>query len=120
MIFHLETGFVGDLPLALFDQLVMELFDSSAAYADNVVMMILDGDFEYRATALELESADQAGLLALGQNPVDGCDADLFTLLDQHLIEVFCADVTAAIVLQHLQNLDAGKRNLKTGFLEFG
>ena len=114
MILDIETGPVGDIVLAQFNDFVMKFMDATASYTDDVIMVIRTGQFEYRAPPLKLQSPDKASLLTLGEDPVDGGHADLLMQAEEHLVDVLCTGMMTGVLLEHLQNSEAWHRDLQT------
>ena len=108
----------GDGALPVFDQLIDELIDASAGDAQDVIVMFTLIEFEYRMTALEVVTGDQAGGLELGQHPVDRRQPHIVPAFQQGLIDILGAHVAMGILLQNLQYLQARQGRLKTRFLK--
>ena len=67
---------------------------------------------EDRLTALEMVALDQAGGFKLGQDAVDGSQANLFTGAQQGFIDILGSQVRILILLQNIENFQAWQRYL--------
>ena len=83
MIAQIETEFLGDRALPLFDDFIVEFLDSPAMYADNVIMVRTAFQFVDRQTALEMVAGDEASGFELGKRTIHGSQPDLFTGIEQ-------------------------------------
>ncbi len=112
-----ETNVVllGDVALALFDHLVGKLDHLATVEADQVVVVLLGSQLKYRLAPLEVVTGDDAGIIKLVENTVDGGKTDLFAKIDKSLIEIFGAGVLAVRLLQDFQNFDSGQGDLEPG-----
>src|ERR1700730_9261067 len=63
--------------LELLDRLIFEFDDAPAALADEVVVMMLAGDFIARLALVEVPLEKQIAFLEQSQRPVDGGVADV-------------------------------------------
>ena len=93
MVLQLEAARLGDRALALLDLGVVELLDPAAVEADQVVVVLALVELEHRLAGLEVVARQDAGLLELHQHAVDGGQADVGVLGEQHLEDVFGAHV---------------------------
>ena len=73
---------------------------------------------EHGLAGFEVVAAQQAGLLKLGQHPVDGGQADVGVFGQQGLVDVFGAQVPALRALKDLQHFDAGQGGLEAAVLD--
>ena len=84
----------------------------------NVIVVRALIDLVDRLAALEMAARQDAGLLELGQHPVDRGQADVGALGQQRLVDILGRHVPLRRVLEHLQNLDAGQRGLEAAVLD--
>ena len=119
MVLQLEAARLRDAALALLDLGVEELLDPAAVEADEVVVVLALVQLEHRLAGLEVGARQDAGLLELHQHAVDGGQADVGVLGEQHLVDVLGAHVALRRLLEHLEHLDARQRRLQAAVLEF-
>ena len=105
----------GDIVLALFDFSIKKLFHPAAVQTYQVVVVLAFIEFIHRFTAFKLAAREQAGLLKLHQNPVNGGQADVCTYIQHQAVYIFCAHVALATFLKQLQNGDARQSGFETG-----
>ena len=110
-----DIEFLGDLALTLFDHFVGELDHLAAVEADQVVVVLLGGQLEYRLATFEVVTGNDTGIIKLVENAIDGSETNLFTQVDQSFIEIFGAGVLAIRLLQDFQDLDTGQGDLEPG-----
>lgn len=98
-----------------FNGLVEELDDLAAFQADHVIVMFLLGNLEQGVATIEVMANDQASGLELGQYAVHGSQADIFTGVQQCLVDVLGAEMSLHVsgLLEDLQDLDARKRDFQ-------
>ena len=107
---------LGDLLLAALDHLVEELDDLAALEAHHMIMVLLLRDLEHGVPPIEVVTDHQARRLELGQHTIDGGEANVFTGIQQSLVDILGAQVMLALgIFQDLQNLDARQGHLETG-----
>src|SRR5690606_37905218 len=111
---------IRDLALQAFDIGVEELFDPAATQAHQVIVVIALVELEDRLAGLEIAALEQAGLLELGEYPVDGREADFVVLGEQLLEHVLGAHVALPTRVEDFEDLQAGQRRLQSCALEFG
>jgi len=102
----------GNDPLALFDGLLHELDDLAALDAHQMVVMATAIELEYRLPAFEVVTAHQPGTLELGEDSVDGCEADLLSFLEEYLVDILCAQMPLIAALERIENLDPRQGHL--------
>ncbi len=112
-----ETDIVlfGNLALALLNHLVGELDHLAAVQANQMVVVLLSRQLEYRLAPFEVMAGHDTGIIKLVENTVDGGEANLFTQIDQAFIEIFGTGVLAVRLLQDFQDLDPGQGDLEPG-----
>jgi len=124
VLLQVEAPLVRDLALALLDLGVDELLDMAAVHAHEVVVVRAFIELEDRSPGLEVPAHEQAGLLELGEDPVDRRQADLDPFLAERAIDVLGAEVAHAgfrrLALEDFQYAQAGRRGLEAAALEFG
>ena len=108
MILDGKSMLLGDGTLAFFDDLVNKLHHFAAFCAHQMVMVPAAVELEYGLAAFEVVPADQASRLELRQHPVNRGQTDLFAVVQQHLVDVFGADMTVVALLQQRQDLYPG------------
>lgn len=115
MVDEFEAMLFGDLVLKPFNGFVVEFDDLAAFQADHVVVMFLLGNLEQGMTTIEVMANDQASGFELSQYAVHGGQADIFTSIQQRLVDVLGAEMSLHVpgLLENLQDLDAGKRDFK-------
>lgn len=111
-----EVFAAGNGMLELFDGGVLKFLHPAAFNADDVVVVVTLIQLENRGAALEMMTDDQAGGFKLGQNPVDRCQADFLTLVDQVAEYFLGAQVTASLSspLENFQDFDAWQGDLES------
>jgi hypothetical protein len=110
-----DIEFFGDLALTLFDHFVGELDHLAAVEANQVVVVLLSGQLEYRLATFEVVTGNDTGIIKLVENAIDGSETNLFTQVDQSFIEIFGAGVLAVRLLQDFQDFDPGQGDLEPG-----
>lgn len=105
-------------PLTVLDHRVDKLLHTTAILTHDMVVMGAVIEFEYRAAALEVVPLHQTGGLELGQDPVDRRQPDIFTRIQQRLVDAFGSQVELMFLLQDLEDLDPWQRDLESGFPE--
>ncbi len=107
MVGHVVAVLAGNGVLALFDRLIKKLGHLAAAGTDHMVVVVALIDLVDRVAAIEVVARDQAGTLELGQDAIDGGDADFLARLEQRPIDILGAHVALRILLQQLQDTHA-------------
>src|SRR4029077_9188308 len=90
-----DAEFARDRLLELLDRLVLEFDDASAALADEVVVMMLAGDFIARLALVEMAFEKQIAFLEQSKRPVDGGVADVRIDFLDFGVEFLGADMAA-------------------------
>ena len=90
-----DAEFARDRLLEFLDRLVFEFDDAAAAFADEVVVMMVAGDFIARLALLEVALVDQVAFLEQAQRAVDGGVADVRIDLLDFGVELLGADMAA-------------------------
>ena len=108
----------GDGTLALLDGLLQELHHLAALDAHQVIMVSALVELEHRLAALEMMAADETGPLELGQDTIDGGEANVLSALQQRLVDVLRAHVAAVAGLEDIENLHPRQRDLESGLLD--
>ncbi len=101
---YLEAAAVCRFVLKLLDFLVTELFHMSALQAHDMVVMTAFVELEHGFAALEMMAHQQTSLLKLRQYAIYGCQANIVTRIDHHLIDIFCGQVTLVAFLEQLKD----------------
>lgn len=90
-------------PLARFDGIIAEFNDLAAIEADQVIVVLLLGQFN-RFTAFEIMTGNNARVIKLVQHAIDGSQPNLFTHVDKTFIEVFRTDMVIVWTLKHFKD----------------
>ena len=114
MILDLETTVFRDFFLPLLDLRINELFDMTALHADEVVMMSALIELEHGLAALKVVTDQQASLLKLGENAIDGREPRFGAVLREQPIDVLGRKMSHRAVFEKLENAQARKRRLET------
>ena len=114
MVLEHITVLVGDIALDLFDPLVAKLDDDAGFQADHMIVVRAIRQLEYGRAALEIVSADETGLLELGQHPIDGGEPEFFPGVEQQPINPLGAQVALLRVLEDLKDLEPGRSYLES------
>ena len=93
MVGELETQLFCNGFLPRLDLFIVKFFYSTAFHTNNVVVMIIGGKLKDRESAFEMMSYDKPCGLKLRQNTVHCRQPDLFTLGQQHFVNILSADV---------------------------
>ncbi len=89
VILYREAAFRRNVSLTAFYFFIEKFFDMTALDANQMIVMIADIEFIDGFIAIEMMADEESGLLELGQNPIDGSQADIDLFPDQHAINVF-------------------------------
>ena len=109
---------LGDHLLAALDLGVVELLDAAARCANEVVVVRAFIELVDRLAAFEVAALQNAGLLELREHAVDGGQADVGAVFEQHAKHVLGRHVALFARLENLQNLQAGQGGLQAGAFE--
>ena len=99
-----DTVTRGDFTLARFDGIIAKFNDLATVEADQVIVVLLLGQFEYRFTAFEIMTGDNARVIKLVQHAIDGSQPNLFTHVDKTFIKVFRTDMVIVWTLKHFED----------------
>ena len=110
-----DVVMLGDIALALLDHLIGKLDHLATIEADQVIVVFLGGQLEYRLATFEVVTGNDTGIIKLVENAIDGSETNLFTQVDQSFIEIFGAGVLAIRLLQDFQDFDPGQGDLEPG-----
>jgi outer membrane protein assembly factor BamE len=113
-----EAARARDLGLALLDVGVVELLDPAALQAQQVVVVAALVQLEYRFAGLEMLTGEETGLLELGEDAVDGGEADVDAFGKQRLVDVFGREVAHLAALEELEDLAPGQGGLEPAVLQ--
>ena len=105
----------GNLPLQPLDVVVGELHHPARLDADHVIVVPAGLELEHRVVAGKVVARHEARLLELGQDPVDGGQADVVPGVSQAPVDVFSAQVVGPALLQDLEDSQPGRRGLQAG-----
>lgn len=115
---------VRDQPLRTLDPRIHELFDASAAHADDVVVMPPFLEFVRRTALFEVVTHEDPRALKLREHAVDRREPDVAVLLQKHLVDFFGGEMTALLLgvgrepLEDVENLQARRGDLETHGLQ--
>lgn len=108
----------GDFFLAGLDGRIVELLDMTALQANDVIMMFALVKLKHRFAAFKMVSHQQSGFFELGQHPVHGCQADIFSAAEQLLVNVFRAQMAFFTIFKQIQHLETWQSGLEAGAFE--
>ena len=109
-----------DPVLARFDLFVVELFHVAAVKTDKVVVVRAGVELVDGLAGLEVVAVQQAGLLELGQDAVDGGQADVHIVGQQDLVDILRRQVPYGAVLEDFQDFQARQGGLQAAGLQVG
>lgn len=118
MINELVAVLIGNLPLQIFDVFVHELDHFARFDAHHMVVMSALIQFKHGVVRFEIMPFDQARLLKLSQNTVNGCKSDIFARLQQAAINIFRAEVLPGAFIEKFQHFNAWRRCLQAGLIQ--
>ena len=98
--------FFGNLFLTLFNNLIRKLDHTATIQTHQMIMVMLLCQFKYGLAAFEMMTSDNAGIIKLIQNPINGSQTNFFTIIQQQFIKVFSTDVLAFRLAQVIQDLN--------------
>ena len=106
---------LGHFILALLNHIIVKLDHATTVQTDQVIMVFLMGEFEDRFAAFKMVAGNDPGIIKLVKDPVHSCQTDLFSLIEQLLVQLFGTDVLAFRCLKVLKDLDARGGDLQAG-----
>lgn len=111
-----EFFLAGDFLLPLFYQFVVELFDTTAPDAYQMVMVSPAIEFENGIAPFEVVAFYESRRFELGEHPVYRGEPDLLAVGDQRLVDFLRRQVPirAVAVFEHFEDLDAWERDLES------
>ena len=104
MVGQADTMTSSDFTLKCFDGIIAKFNDLATIQADQVIVVLLLGQFEYRFTAFEIMTGNNARVIKLVQHAIDGCQPNLFTHVDKTLVKVFRTDMVIVWTLKHFKD----------------
>lgn len=113
-----EAVFLGDFFLAFFNVGVAEFFHFPALQADQVVVVVALVEFEHRFVAFEVVAHQQAGGFELGEDAVDGGEADVFAFRDQCLVHVFGGEMAHRAGFEQLEDFEPRQGDFEPGVFQ--
>ena len=119
MLQQLETVPFRDFVLQALDFLADEFDHLATVNTDHVVVVLAVIELEDRMPIREIVPGYETGSLELGQDPVDGREADVLARLQQLLVNILRTHVPRLRALEDLENLQARQRDLQAGLTEF-
>lgn len=94
----------GDFTLTRFNRIITEFDHFAAIEANQVIVMMLLRQLENGFTAFKVVTSDDARIVELVKYAIDRGKANLFTHVNQTLIEVFRTDMMIDRFLQHFED----------------
>src|SRR2546428_464551 len=113
MLANRKTAFLGHADLSLFDFGVVKLFDASALYAHEVIVVAVLVQLEHRFAGLEMMALEDAGLLELGEDPVHGGKTHVQSLVHEDPVDILRRKVAHLAALEKLENAQPRTRRLQ-------
>lgn len=113
MVLQSESFFFGDLVLPVFDFGVEELFDPPAVETHQVVVVGAFVKLKYRLARLKVRPQQDARLLKLGENPVDGRQTNIHVFGEHDAIDVFGTKMPRLGLLENGKHLQSGYGDLQ-------
>jgi len=86
---ELDAVLFGDITLTHFDRLIAEFDHFAAIQANQVIVVMLLGQFEHGLAAFEVVTGHNAGIIKLVQYAVNRSQANFFA----HIYQFFCTDL---------------------------
>lgn len=96
---------MGDQFLAVLDDRVHELFDSTAFDAYHMIVVSAFVELEDSLIAFEVMALNEARRLELCQHTVDGGESDIFPRLQEAAIDILGGHMLVSISVQDLKYL---------------
>ena len=120
VIDDIKPALLSQNTLPFFNFLVEKLYHLTRFHTDHVIVVIPPGHFKNRMPTLKIMPDDKACGLKLGQYTVNGRQTDIFTRLQQGLIDIFSTEMAASItgLFQQLKDFYAGQRHFQPGFTQ--
>ena len=118
MLADLESAFVRDFGLALFDLGIEEFFDAPALQAHQMVVVPALVELEDRFPRLEMVADQESCLLELGQHAVNGGKPDVHTLAQQLFVDILGGQVPDLALLEKVDDPQPRQRRLEARILE--
>ena len=115
---NLVAALAGDAVLPLLDFRVVEFFNLATLQADEVVVMMAFVELEDGLAGFKVMAFEQAGLLELGEDAVNGGQADVHVLGDEQTVHVFRGEVTIVGLLEEVEDLEPRRSGLEADVLE--
>src|SRR5262245_49731068 len=109
----LEAALVRDLLLPLLDLRVVELLDAPALQANEMVVVPALVQLEHRLARLEMVAREQARLLELRQDAVNGREPDVEAFAQQLAVDVLGREVPYLRRLEQVDDLEPRRRGLE-------
>src|SRR5690606_8739155 len=116
MVLDLVAVAARDLALDLLDPLVEELDDLTGVEAHHMVVMVAVRQLEYRGAPFEVVTGHEARALELREHAIHGREAQLLTGVEQQAVDRLRRQVAFLALLQDLQDLEARRSHLQSGF----
>ena len=103
MFADVETAFLRNGGLSLFNFRVKEFFDAPALQADQVIVVPALVKLEDRLVGFEMVADQQSGLLELGQHAVDRRQPRVGAVFKQQSVNIFGREVANVALLEQLE-----------------
>jgi hypothetical protein len=104
MILDPESARFGDLGLPLLDFRVVELFDVTALYTHDVIVVAALFQFENRFAAFEMVPDEETRLLELREHAVNGRKARVGAFFQERPVDILGREVTHSAFLEYFED----------------
>ena len=102
-----EATLLGDLCLTTLDFRVIKFFDATAVYTHQVIVMLSGIDFENGLARFKVVSFKESCLFKLGEDAVDGGQANVYVFGKQQSIYILGRQVANLTLLEQFKNFHA-------------
>lgn len=120
MIDEFKVMLLGDLLLTTLNGLVKKLDDLATLQTHHMIVVFFLGNFEQRMPTIEIMANHQARRLELSQDAIDRRQTDIFTGIQQRLIDIFGTEVVLTwSIFQDLQDFNARQGDLQARLAQF-
>lgn len=120
MVGDFKPVFLRNADLAFFDFFIEKLFYLAAIEANQMVVVRTFVQLEHGLAGFKVIALQQTGLLELCQDAINGSEADVEIVGEQHFVDVFRAQVTHFGILENVENLQTWQRGLEAAGLQLG
>ena len=113
-----ETAILGNLRLPAFDLSIVEFLDPAAVDTDQVIMVLSGAQLEDRLARFEIVALNQPCLFELGQDTIDGGQADVQILGEQQSVDILGGEMADLGLLEQGEDLEAWNGGFQPHVLE--